>query len=318
MKGISYSRYGGPEVLEYGEVRDPKVGPDAVLVEVRAAAVNPVDWKAREGYLDGMLEAVFPVVPGWDVSGVVVRPGVSVTEFGAGDEVIGYVREDFLSRGTFAEYVAAPVRTLARKPRNLSWEAAAGLPLAGLTAYQVLYRTLRVGRGDTVLVHAAAGGVGSIAVQLARHLGARVVGTASERNHDYVRALGGEPVAYGEGLAERVRGLAPEGVDAVFDTVGGAALKASANLLAPEGRLASIADGDVVGYGGRYCWVRPDAEDLLRLTELAEQGVVSVHVDAAFPLEQAAQAHRLSQEGRTRGKIVVTVEPRTPEEGDRA
>ncbi|MGW2517756.1 NADP-dependent oxidoreductase [Streptomyces sp. NPDC001617] len=308
MKGISYSRYGGPDVLEYGEVRDPKIGPDAVLVKVRAAAVNPVDWKAREGYLDGMLEAVFPVVPGWDVSGVVVRPGVSVTEFAVGDEVIGYVREDFLSRGTFAEYVAAPVRTLARKPRNLTWEEAAGLPLVGLTAYQVLYKALQVKRGETVLVHAAAGGVGSIAVQLARHLGARVIGTASERNHDFVRGLGCEPVRYGEGLAERVRGLAPEGVDAVFDTVGGEALKASANLLTPEGRLASIADGEVLGYGGRYCWVRPDAEDLLRLTELTEQGVVSVHVSETFPLERAADAYRLNQEGRTRGKIVVTVD----------
>ncbi|MFJ4789473.1 NADP-dependent oxidoreductase [Streptomyces sp. NPDC088794] len=308
MKGISYSRYGGPEVLEYGEVREPKVGPDAVLVKVRAAAVNPVDWKCREGYLDGMLDAVFPVVIGWDVSGVVVQPGVSVTEFAVGDEVIGYVREDFLSRGTFAEYVAAPVRTLARKPRNLSFEEAAGLPLVGLTAYQVLFKALQVRRGETVLIHAAAGGVGSIAVQLARHLGARVIGTASEGNHDFVRGLGGEPVTYGEGLVERVRGLAPEGVDAVFDTVGGEALKDSAVLLAPEGRLASIADGEVLGYGGRYCWVRPDAEDLTRLTELVEQGVVSVHVSETFPLERAADAYRLNQEGRTRGKIVVTVD----------
>lgn len=237
MKAISYSGYGGPEVLEYGEVRDPKVGPDTVLVKVRAAAVNPVDWKAREGYLAPALDAVFPVIPGWDVSGVVVQPGASVTEFATGDEVIGYVREDFLSRGTFAEYVAAPVRTLARKPRNLTYEEAAGLPLAGLTAYQVLTGALAVQEGDVVLVHAAAGGVGSIAVQLGRHLGARVIGTASERNHDFLRELGAEPVTYGEGLAERVRALAPEGVDAVFDTVGGEALKVSADLLAPGGRL---------------------------------------------------------------------------------
>ncbi|MFD5586102.1 MULTISPECIES: NADP-dependent oxidoreductase [unclassified Streptomyces] len=307
MKAISYSRYGGPEVLEYGEVREPKIGPDAVLVRVRAAAVNPVDWKCREGYLDGMIESVFPVVPGWDMSGVVVRPGVSVTEYAEGDEVIGYVREDFLSRGTFAEYVAAPVRTLARKPQRLSFEEAAGLPLAGLTAYQVLVKALGVKRGETVLVHAAAGGVGSIAVQLARHFGARVIGTASERNHDFVRKLGGEPVSYGEGLADRVRGLAPEGVDAAFDTVGGDALQASVTLLAPGGRLASIADPEVLAYGGRYFWVRPDADDLRKLSDLAEQGVVSVHIDETFPLEQAADAHRRSQEGRTRGKIVVTV-----------
>ncbi|MFE9453234.1 NADP-dependent oxidoreductase [Streptomyces sp. NPDC006739] len=308
MKGIHYSRYGGPEVLEYGELRDPKVGPDAVLVKVRAAAVNPVDWKCREGYLDGALDAVFPVIPGWDVSGVVVQPGAAVTEFSVGDEVIGYVREDFLSRGTFAEYVAAPVRTLARKPRNLSFEEAAGLPLAGLTAYQVLVHALEAKQGETVLVHAAAGGVGSIAVQLAAHLGARVIGTASEHNHDFVRSLGGEPVAYGEGLAERVRALVPEGVDAVFDTIGGDTLKTSVNLLAPEGRLASIADPEVLSHGGRYCFVRPDAEDLERLSALAEQGVISVHVSRTFPLERAADAHRLNQEGRTRGKIVVTVD----------
>ncbi|MGA5204313.1 NADP-dependent oxidoreductase [Streptomyces variegatus] len=308
MKAICYSRYGGPEVLAFGEVRDPVVGPDAVLVKVRAAAVNPVDWKAREGYLDGLFAPVFPVVPGWDVSGVVVRPGVAVSEFDVGDEVIGYVREDFLSRGTFAEYVAAPLRTLARKPRNLSFEEAAGLPLVGLTAYQVLIKMLQVKRGETVLVHAAAGGVGSIAVQFGVHLGARVIGTASESNHDFVRGLGGEPVVYGEGLAERVRGLAPEGVDAVFDTVGGDGLKVSANLLAPEGRLVSIADNEVVNYGGRYYFVRPDAQDLQRLADLAEQGVVSVHVDETFPLERAADAHRLNQEGRTRGKIVVTVD----------
>ncbi|MEU1403874.1 NADP-dependent oxidoreductase [Streptomyces sp. NPDC005728] len=308
MKGISYSGYGGPEVLEYGEVRDPKVGPDQVLVKVRAAAVNPVDWKCREGYLDAILDAVFPVVPGWDVSGVVVQPGASVTEFSVGDEVIGYVREDFLSRGTFAEYVAAPVRTLARKPRNLSFEEAAGLPLAGLTAYQVLVKALDVKRSETVLVHAAAGGVGSVAVQIAAHIGARVIGTASEQNHDFVRSLGGEPVTYGEGLVERVRGLAPEGVDAAFDTIGGDTLRTSADLLAPEGRLVSIADPDVVSYGGRYYFVRPDAQDLTHLSELAEQRVVSVHVQDTFPLERAADAHRLSQEGRTRGKIVVTVD----------
>jgi NADPH:quinone reductase-like Zn-dependent oxidoreductase len=307
MKGISYRRYGGPEVLEYGEVRDPKVGPDQVLVRVRAAAVNPVDWKCREGYLDALLDAVFPVIPGWDVSGVVVRPGASVTEFAVGDEVIGYCREDFLSRGTFAEYVAAPVRTLARKPRTLSFEEAAGLPLAGLTAYQVLVKALQVRSGETVLVHAAAGGVGSLAVQIAVHLGARTIGTASDRNHAYVRGLGGEPVAYGEGLASRVRALAPDGVDAVFDTVGGDTLKTSANLLAPEGRMASIADPEVVRYGGRYCFVRPDAQDLGTLAALADRGVISVHVQETFPLERAADAQRLNQEGRTRGKIVVTV-----------
>ncbi|MEU8826377.1 NADP-dependent oxidoreductase [Streptomyces sp. NPDC048636] len=308
MKAISYRRYGGPEVLDYGEVPDPKVGPDSVLIRVRAAAVNPVDWKAQAGYLDPVLEAVFPVIPGWDVAGVVERPGPAVTGFRPGDEVIGYVREDFLSRGTFAEYVAAPLRTIARKPRNLSFAQAAGIPLAGLTAYQALTGALRVTEGDTVLVHAAAGGVGSMAVQLARHMGARVIGTASERNHDYVRTLGAEPVAYGDGLADRLRELAPRGVDAALDLVGGAALTASAELLTRGGRLASIADPEVLGLGGRYIFVRPDPNDLQDLTDLAERGALGVELAAVLPLPRTAEAQRLSAEGHTRGKIAVTVD----------
>ncbi|WKU44116.1 NADP-dependent oxidoreductase [Streptomyces sp. VNUA116] len=308
MKAISYRTYGGPEVLEYGERPNPKVGPDSVLVKVKAAAVNPVDWKARSGYLDPALDAVFPVIPGWDVAGVVVRPGADAPEFAEGDEVIGYVREDFLSRGTFAEYVAAPVRTLARKPKNLTFEEAAGLPLAGLTAYQALVKTLRLWEGETVLIHAASGGVGTMAVQIARHFGARVIGTASERNHDYLRSLGAEPVLYGDGLAERVRALAPEGVDSVLDLAGGDALAVSPGLLAHGGRLASVADPAVLGHGGRYVFVRPDRSDLTALTDLAENGKLTVEVAKVFPLERTAEAHRLSEQGHTRGKIVVTVD----------
>ncbi|MEU8547344.1 NADP-dependent oxidoreductase [Streptomyces roseoverticillatus] len=308
MKAISYQTYGGPEVLEFGERPNPKVGPDSVLVKVKAAAVNPVDWKARAGYLDPALDAVFPVIPGWDVAGVVVRPGADVTEFAEGDEVIGYVREDFLSRGTFAEYVAAPVRTLARKPKNLTFEQAAGLPLAGLTAYQALVKALRLWEGETVLIHAASGGVGTMAVQIARHFGARVIGTASERNHDYLRSLGAEPVLYGDGLAERVRALAPEGVDSVLDLAGGDALTVSPGLLAHGGRLASVADPAVLGLGGRYVFVRPDRSDLTALSDLAENGKLTVEVAKTFPLERTAEAHRLSEEGHTRGKIVVTVD----------
>ncbi|MEX2985140.1 NADP-dependent oxidoreductase [Streptomyces sp. C36] len=304
MKAVSYRAYGGPEALEYGELPDPRPGPDSVLVRVRAAAVNPVDWKAQAGYLAGMIDPVFPVIPGWDVSGVVVALGADTPEFQVGDEVMGYVREDFLSRGTFAEYVAAPVRTLARKPANLSFEEAAGLPLAGLTAFQSL-KAARAGEGDTVLVHAAAGGVGSMAVQLARHLGARVIGTASERNHDYLRSLGAEPVTYGEGLNERVRAMAPGGVDVVLDLVGGV-VKDSAEVTAEGARLISITDPEVTGLGGRLLWVRPDVADLTALGHLAEQGVLSVEVARVLPLEKTAEAQRLSAEGHTRGKIVVT------------
>ncbi|MFJ3163999.1 NADP-dependent oxidoreductase [Streptomyces kanasensis] len=307
MKAISYRRYGGPEVLEFGERPDPKVGPDDVLVRVRAAAVNPVDWKCQAGYLDRALDAVFPVVPGWDVSGVVVQPGVSVPEFDVGDEVMGYVREDVLCHGTFAEYVAAPVRTLARKPRALGFEEAAALPLVGLTAYQALRRTLRVRAGETVLVHAAGGGVGAMAVQIARHLGARVIGGVREGGADGVRELGAEPVEYGDGFARRVRALAPQRVDAVLDTVGGEVLRTSPNLLAPEGRLASITDGDVVTLGGTYMFVRPDAADLAALADLVDEGALTVRVARTYPLEEAARAQRAAMAGGLGGKVVVTV-----------
>lgn len=306
MKAIAINRYGGPEVVEYIDLPDPKVGPDSVLVEVRAAGVNPVDWKVRDGALDGILDAHFPLVMGWDVAGVVRAVGGAVTEFAPGDEVFGYVRKDAVEHGTYAELVSAPVRTLARKPAALDWAQSGGLPLAGLTALQSL-RALRLAEGETVLVHAAAGGVGHLAVQLARAAGARVIGTAAERNHDFLRGLGADPVAHGEGLADRVRALAPDGVDAALDLVGHGAVGVSAELVADPGRIASVADFGVKAVGGRYVWVRPDAGGLAELAALADDGRLTVTVASTFPLAQAASAQALSAEGRTRGKIVLLV-----------
>ncbi|MFE2227205.1 NADP-dependent oxidoreductase [Streptomyces kronopolitis] len=306
MKAISTQRYGDPEVLTYSDLPDPKVGPDAVLVRVKAAGVNPVDWKVLAGYLDPMMDVHYPLIPGWDVAGVVEAVGLDATEYAIGDEVIGYVRKDAVQQGTYAELVAAPVRTLARKPASLSWQQAAGLPLAGLTAYQSLAR-VDAKKGETVLVHAAAGGVGSLAVQIAVARGARVIGTASERNHDFLRSLGAEPVTYGEGLADRVRALAPEGIDAAVDFVGGGAVDVSQELLKDRGRVASVADGETVEKGGHSVWVRPDAADLTALGALADAGKLTVPVDAVFPLPRAAEALRQSMAGRTRGKIVLEV-----------
>lgn len=307
MKAITQQQYGGPDVLELTEQPAPKVGPDQVLVRVRSAGVNPVDWKLGAGYLDAIQEVTFPLVPGWDVSGVVEQVGVDAGEFAVGDEVIGYVRKDEVRRGTYAQYVAAPVRTLARKPAALDWQQAAGLPLAGLTAYQGLHR-LGVARGETVLIHAAAGGVGSLGTQLAVALGARVIGTASERNHDFLRDLGAEPVGYGEGLAERVRALVPEGVDAALDFVGDDAVETSQQVLKKASRVLSVADHDVRAKGGHYLFVRPDPADLTALADLADAGELTVSVDRALPLSEAAEAWRLSQQGRTRGKLVLTVD----------
>ncbi|SHL80052.1 NADP-dependent oxidoreductase [Streptomyces yunnanensis] len=306
MKAITTNSYGGPEVLTYSEQPDPKVGPDSVLIRVRAAGVNPVDWKVVAGYLDGMMHAHFPLIPGWDVAGVVEAVGADATEYAVGDEVIGYVRKDEVQHGTYAELVAAPVRTLARKPDTLGWQQSAGLPLAGLTAYQSLKRA-RTKAGDLVLVHAAAGGVGSLAVQIAVAEGTRVIGTASERNHDFLRSLGAEPVTYGDGLADRVRALAPEGVDVALDFVGGGAVDVSQEVLKDRSRVVSIADGEVRAKGGHMVWVRPDTADLTALAILADAGKLTVPVDAALPLEEAAEAFRLSMAGRARGKIVLEV-----------
>ncbi|HET8600189.1 MAG TPA: NADP-dependent oxidoreductase [Segeticoccus sp.] len=305
MKAMTYTEYGDPDVLELTDRPDPKVAPAEVLIRVKSAAVNPVDWKVMSGGLDPMLEAVFPVVPGWDVSGVVQRVGLDTPEFQPGDEVIAYARKDVVHGGTFAELVSAPVRTVARKPASLDWHQAAGLPLAGLTAYQLLSR-LGTGEGDTVLVHNASGGVGSFAVQVAQSMGARVIGTASQRNHDYLRSLGAEPVEYGEGLPDRVRRLAPEGVDVVVDFVGGV-LEQTRAVLREGGRHGSIADRSVTEAGGLYLWVRPDAQDLTQLADLADAGKLSVEVAEVFPLEKAADAFRLSQQGHVRGKVAVQV-----------
>lgn len=306
MKAVFYDTYGDPDVLQYGDQPDPKVGPDSVLVEVRAASVNPVDWKITAGYLDAALPTYFPVIPGWDVAGVVVQPGPSVTEFEAGDEVIGYVRMDTVGLGTFAEHVAAPVRALARKPRNVSWAEAATMPLAGLTAYQSL-KAVGVSDGDTVLVHNGSGGVGTYAIQIAKAWGAHVLATASEKNHDFLRSLGAEPLTYGEGLAQRIAAVAPEGLDAVVDFVGGDDWVASLEHLKTPERAASVTDAEVKDRGGQYVFVRPNPDDLLALTELVEAGSVKPVLAETFPLERAADAFRSSIEGHVRGKIAITV-----------
>ncbi|WP_442815140.1 NADP-dependent oxidoreductase [Streptomyces sp. NBC_01298] len=305
MRAMTYDTYGGVEVLSETRIPVPKVGPGEVLVRVRCASVNPVDWKIMAGGLDGLMDVVYPVVPGWDVAGTVEYAGIDTPEFTASDEVIAYARKDYVHGGTFAEFVTVPVRALARKPVSLTWQQAAGLPLAGLTAYQLLTR-LDTGKEDTVLVHGAAGGVGSMGVQIARALGARVIGTASARNHDRLRELGCEPVEYGDGLAERVRALAPDGVTVVADFVGGV-LDTTLAVLAEGGRHASIADHTVLGSGGQWMWVRPVGADLAELGRLADAGQLTVTVAETFPLAELAAAFELSQKGHAAGKIVLEV-----------
>ncbi|MFD5879468.1 NADP-dependent oxidoreductase [Streptomyces yangpuensis] len=306
MKAITYSEYGTPASLTVVDVPKPKVGPGEVLVRVKAAGVNPVDWKLAAGYLDPILEVRHPVIPGWDVAGVVEAVGPDTSDFAVGDEVYGYVRKEWVELGTYAELVAAPVRTLARKPRGLTFEQAAGVPLAGLTAYQSLTR-VGVRAGESVLIHSAAGGTGSFGVQIAVALGLRVIGTAGAHNHDYLRSLGAEPVLYGEGLADRVRELAPGGVDAALDFYGDDVIETLQSLVGQRDRVVSIADQEAAAKGAHQLWVRPDAADLAFLAELADAGKLTVNVEHALPLAEAAKAWELSAAGRTRGKIVLTV-----------
>ncbi|MER7077996.1 NADPH:quinone reductase [Saccharopolyspora kobensis] len=309
MKAIVLDEYGGPEALRLTDLPEPKVAPGEVLIRVKAAGVNPVDWKLAAGGLDGLMETHFPLIPGWDVAGIVERVGFDVEEYAPGDEVYGYIRKDTAQHGGYAELVSAHVRMLARKPVALSWDQAAGVPLAGLTALQAIDR-VGIGAGDTALIHAAAGGVGSLGVQIAVARGARVIGTASERNHEFVRQLGAEPVTYGPGLADRVAGLAPDGVDAALDFFGADAVDTSLQLIEKPERLASIANPEAAAKGGHYVWVRPDSAGLAVLAGLADSGRLTVHVDQVLPLAEAAEAWRLNQLGHTRGKLVLSTEDR--------
>jgi NADPH:quinone reductase-like Zn-dependent oxidoreductase len=306
MRGIAYDRFGDDSVLKLrDDLPEPPVGPDTVLVRVHATGVNPVDIGIREGHLAGAYPHHFPIIPGWDVSGVVEQAGPAVVDFAPGDEVFGYVRRDDVQWGTAADLVPAPQRCLAHKPGTLSFAEAGALPLAGLTAYQALAEVLDVGEGDRVLVHRAAGGVGFFAVQIAVALGAHVIGTASPKNHGFLRDAGaGEVLDYSAGRASE---QLSEPVDAVLDLVGGPALADAPDQVRDRARIVSIVDPAVRDLGGRYVFVRPDHHDLEELGRMADAGQLRVPIAKAFPLERLAEAHRLVAGGHVRGKVVVTL-----------
>lgn len=307
MRAAVYDKYGDADVISVREHEDPPVGPDTILVRAKATSVNPVDWKIRLGYLQGAYPHHLPIIPGWDVAGVVEAVGPAVvTGLEVGDEVWGYVRRDDVQWGTAAELVPAPERTVSRKPASLSFEEAAAVPLAGLTAYQALTEALSVEEGERVLVHAAAGGVGQFAVQIALARGCEVVGTASPDNHDFLRELGvTEVVDYHRGpVSEQLS--AP--VEAVLDLVGGDALADAPNQVKHPTRIASIIDAQKVHeLGGTYVFVRPERAHLDALADLADAGKLRVDLADVLPLEQIAEAHRRSEAGHTRGKIAVRI-----------
>ncbi|WP_168199767.1 NADP-dependent oxidoreductase [Citricoccus sp. SGAir0253] len=308
MRAITFAAYGDPSVLELTDRPRPKVGPSQVLVRVTRTSVNPVDWKIVSGGLDALLETHLPAVPGWDLAGVVEEVGPDTPEFAPGDRVAAYARKPEVGGGTYAEYAMVPVEYLAPIPDGVDDDVAGALPLTGLTARRCI-DALAPSAGETVLLHAASGGVGYVAAQLAAATGARVIGTTSEANAERLRAAGVVPVAYGEGLAERVGDLAPDGVDAVADFSGAeGVLGTTLAVLRPGGRHVSIADPAVLEHGGRWIWVRPDGPGLAHLLRLVDRGELAVHVDRVLPLAEAAEGFRLSMSGEANGKVVLDVE----------
>jgi NADPH:quinone reductase-like Zn-dependent oxidoreductase len=312
MRAMAVREWGGPEALELMDLEPPPVAPDGVLLRIRAAGVNPVDAKIRDGALAGAFPFHFPVIPGWDAAGVVEAVGPAVTWFRPGDTAYGYCRRHDLQFGTYAEYVSVPEGYLAHLPRQLSFEEAAALPLAGLTAHQSL-EILGLRGGETLFLTGGAGGVGHLAVQLAVARGARVMATASPVNHEFLRALGADPLDYRDGdvgarVRERHDGL---GADAAFDLFEGPAREQAFASLRLGGRLVSIASPPPEPREGaevHYAFVRPSGYDLgEHLNPLVHDGRLRPHVAATYPLEEAAAAQRRVEEGHVAGKIVLTV-----------
>ncbi|MFC8375032.1 NADP-dependent oxidoreductase [Streptomyces albidoflavus] len=310
MRAIIQESYGGPEVLHETRVPRPEPGPGEILVAVRAAGVNPTDWKhrAQAGFVDRL-----PLVLGWDVSGVVEAVGYGVTLFAPGEEVFGMLPYPHGS-GSHAEYVVGPARDFTRKPTVIDHVQAGALPLVSLTAYQALIDTAGIGPGQRVLIHAAAGGVGHVAVQIAKAHGAYVIGTASAPKHDLLRELGADEVVdyRTTDVAEAV-----DGVDMVLDPLGGETRARSVGLLRPGGTLVSLLSGGSAeeaahaaerGVRTATMLVEADHAGMNAVADLVAAGALRPRVEATFPLAEAAAAHRLGETGRTTGKIVLEVD----------
>ena len=339
MKAILAEQYGGPEVLQLADdLPTPRVGPNGVLVQVHASSVNPVDWKFRRGMLAAVRPVVFPVIWGCDLSGVVTEVGPAVTLFKPGDEVYGfkdgYVAKTY--RGAYAEYVVGPENTLAKKPQSLGHEEAASIPLVALTAWQALLNQGKLKAGQRVLIHAGAGGVGMMAIQIAKAFGAYVASTSSTRNQDFLRQMGADqPIDY---TRERFDQIRPK-FDLVLDGVGQSVWAGSFRAMnvggrmvtlavpipdGPAGKLkffsaaiAGVAGGTLRGiFGGKrllITQVKPRGGELEKISALIEAGKIRPVVEKVFPLEQIAEAHRLSEAGHVRGKLVLSVIPKRSE-----
>jgi len=333
MKAVLCEQYGGPEVLQVVEdLPAPRVGPNGVLVQIHATSVNPVDWKLRRGLLEAMRPVIFPVIWGCDFSGVVVETGPAVTMFKPGDEVFGY-KDGYVGktfRGTYAEFAAVPEKSLSLKPKNLSHEQAAAVPVAALTAWQALLGQGKLKPGQRVLIQGGAGGVGAMAIQIAKSFGAHVAATASTRNQDLLHELGAdEAIDYTREKDDRPQSK----FDLALDCVGKEVWTKSLRALKFGGRLVTLAPpipeepasklkfiftagSGIAGgtlralLGGKRLMiarVKPRGGDLDKISALIEAGKIRSVIEKVFGLEQIAGAHRLSETGHVRGKLVVKI-----------
>ncbi len=306
MKAVVIKTYGGTDVMELGTLPDPEAGRGNVRIRVKAAGVQPVDCAVRSGWFAGKpapFQVNFPQILGNEFAGIVDSIGDGVDNFAVGDEVLGWA-----SLASYAEYVVVSPEQLIHKPRGITWEAAGGLSGAGQTAHTAI-EELQIKSGETILIHAAAGAVGTVAVQLAKHIGATVIGTASEQNHDYLRSLGAIPVVYGNGLAERVRPIAPKGADAVLDAAGRGAIEESVKLIENRDRIVTIVDFDAARlYNVRSIRSQRSVARLSELVDLIENDQLHIHIRKTYPLPDVADAHRDVERGHGRGKVVLKMD----------
>lgn len=309
MKAAQIKKYGGSEVVEINNTAPkPAVSEGHLLIEVHAAGINPVDWKIREGYMAQMLPLKFPATLGGDFSGVAVEVGSGVSGYKKGDEVYGQAGTLRGGSGSFAEFVLADIKVTARKPKNIGHVEAAALPLTGVSAWQALVDHIGLSRGKKILIHGGAGGIGTMAIQLAKYLGAYVATTVSEKDMQYVKELGADEVIdyKNQSFQDMLNNF-----DAVFDTVGGDTYEKSFKVLRKGGIIVSMLEQPNQELMKRYGvkaigqFTQVNSERLSRVAELAEKSVIKVHVDKIFPLDKAGEALEFLQTGHPRGKVVL-------------
>ncbi|MFA1819940.1 NADP-dependent oxidoreductase [Virgibacillus oceani] len=303
MRAAAFSSYGPPNVLRVMEFEDPQAGNGQVRVRIKSAGIQPFDCAVRSsGWTPPGLTVSLPQILGNEFAGTIDQVGNGVTDFSVGDEVLGWEL-----MACYADYVVVNVDQIVRKPLEMPWEEAGVITASGQTAHTAL-QELAVGKGDAVLIHAAAGGVGTFAVQLAKAWGATVIGTASECNHDYLRSIGAIPVTYGDGLVDRVSSLMPEGVNVAFDAAGGEALEASVKLVENKNRIGTIVAFDrIEELGVLPIRSQRSTDRLSELVNLYIQGKINIHVRNIFPLDEVAKAHQEVEIGHGCGKVVLTI-----------